>query len=441
MLKVGFARVDITPHIGASLKGYYRKRFAEDVLDPLEINAVAFYDGNKKALLITADNLGIVPSANKEFCEKIAKATGCDIEGIYLHCTHTHLAPAVCDFGILGAPITEDDHEYVPWFTKRMIDVAVMAFSDLAPATGYYTNANVDEVSFIRRFIMKDGTTRTNPGWQNPDIDHPIGTPDELATLIYFKREDEKEIAIAHFQTHPDTINGAKISADWPGVVRRTYEKQIPNSKCICFVGAQGDTNHVDVRLPKEIGTGYRRTHYIGEKIALRLIANRPLAKKMEKDTVSYGVKTVSVEYNKGTKDEYTELLPIQKIFEKTGELTCAVEGLGLEGMAATTIVAKACRVVNLMDREDKKDIMLSAVSVGDVVFAGIPGEPFTDVGRAIKDASPYKITLPTCCTNGYEGYFPTDFAPGSYEASTCNFKSDTAQRIMAKMDELLKSI
>lgn len=55
MLKAGFARMDITPSLGVSLKGYYRERICDGILDPLEINAVAFEEDGKKAVLLTAD--------------------------------------------------------------------------------------------------------------------------------------------------------------------------------------------------------------------------------------------------------------------------------------------------------------------------------------------------------------------------------------------------
>ena len=44
-LKVGFARVDITPMLGTKLAGYYYDRKMEVILDPLLATAVAFDDG------------------------------------------------------------------------------------------------------------------------------------------------------------------------------------------------------------------------------------------------------------------------------------------------------------------------------------------------------------------------------------------------------------
>ena len=47
--KAGFARVDITPPLGSFMPGYYVDRRAKQVLDPLQINCVAFSDGKEIA--------------------------------------------------------------------------------------------------------------------------------------------------------------------------------------------------------------------------------------------------------------------------------------------------------------------------------------------------------------------------------------------------------
>ena len=59
MLKVGFSRLDVTPPIGADLWGYFLKRVANGIIDPIEISALALSDGNETALIIIADFEGI----------------------------------------------------------------------------------------------------------------------------------------------------------------------------------------------------------------------------------------------------------------------------------------------------------------------------------------------------------------------------------------------
>ena len=60
MLKAGFSRVDVTPPLGSYVAGVFYPRFAKEVLDPIELNAIALSDGEETALIIAADFLMIV---------------------------------------------------------------------------------------------------------------------------------------------------------------------------------------------------------------------------------------------------------------------------------------------------------------------------------------------------------------------------------------------
>ena len=55
VLKVGFSRVDITPPLGSYMPGYYKDRYAKQVLDPLQINCAAFSDGSETAFVMQID--------------------------------------------------------------------------------------------------------------------------------------------------------------------------------------------------------------------------------------------------------------------------------------------------------------------------------------------------------------------------------------------------
>ena len=71
------------------------------------------------------------------------------------------------------------------------------------------------------------------------------------------------------------------------------------------------------------------------------------------------------------------------------------------------------------------------------------PGEPFTDIGRKVKEASDYKMTFIACCANGYEGYYPTTSAmdEGGYEASTAKYKKGTADKLIETGIQALKEM
>ena len=62
-LEAGFARADVTPLMGIGISGYYVDRFAQGVLDPLEVNAVALRCGGDACVMVSVDNCGLAPTA------------------------------------------------------------------------------------------------------------------------------------------------------------------------------------------------------------------------------------------------------------------------------------------------------------------------------------------------------------------------------------------
>lgn len=431
-LKVGFARVDITPPLGTTLAGYPRVRHADGVLDPLTATAVVFDDGEKRAVVFSVDHLGLNMVRTEVMRPVIAEAAGTVADGIHICCTHTHLAPVT---------YPGNNEEYVEFLTRKMCDAAVMAVKDLAPATLSYTRARVEDVAFIRRFRMKDGSCATNPGFQNPNIDHTLGQPDEEASLLIIKRQDAREIGIINFQVHPDVIGGCTVSADFPHFVRSTYEQMVENSHCMYINGPQGDTNHNDVRLGKgELRGGYKRSRYMGRKIAMSVIANYDLAMPLEGTEVNFAQKYVTVKNNKGTPDQIPEAKEIMRKFKEGG---IDAVGPASMGMLRVSLYAQASRIVGYLDQPDERQLVLSAVRVGDVAFAGFPGEPFTAMGRGVKNGSKFTLTIPSCCTNGYEAYFPTEdaYEYGSYEGMSARFVKGTAEQLIGESTDLVNSL
>ena len=112
-------------------------------------------------------------------------------------------------------------------------------------------------------------------------------------------------------------------------------------------------------------------------------------------------------------------------------------------GMMLTTVVARAARMVRLEHGPDNFRMPLSAIAIGPVAMFGVPGEPFTGVGRALKEAEGWELVLPTCNTNAKEGYFPMleCYEEGGYEAGSSNFRAGVAELIIESGLELLDSL
>ena len=111
--------------------------------------------------------------------------------------------------------------------------------------------------------------------------------------------------------------------------------------------------------------------------------------------------------------------------------------------MALTTVVAEAARIVSLENGPESYPFYLSAVKIGDLVFAGIGGEPFTEIGNRICAESPFKETILCALTNSEGGYIPTRKAydEGGYEAKSSPLRPGGDDIIVEGMRELLREL
>ena len=87
--------------------------------------------------------------------------------------------------------------------------------------------------------------------------------------------------------------------------------------------------------------------------------------------------------------------------------------------------------------------LRLSAIKVGNIVFAGISGELFHEIGMNLKKQSPYTHTFILTHCNGSSGYIPTDKAYHelSYEVAASVIMSGAEQAIMTNLIEMINEI
>ena len=443
-LKIGYARVNITPPMGVNIAGYFVERIADGVLDELEACAVAIGDGKNTVIIMTVDHCGVLKVFLDEWRARISEATGIPAEAIYIHSTHTHTGPVLMKD--CKNPLNQ---QYEIFLGTRVVDVARFAIEDMADAKMGIGVGEAKNVAFIRRYRMKDGSAKTNPGVNNPDIVAPIGITDESVSVVRFDRVGKETVVLVNFANHPDVVGGNKISSDWPGMTRRQVEKAIDNTKCIFFNGAQGDVNHVNVH-PKAgdfndmfndfdgCSRGYGHARHIARVVTGAVMSVYDKVEYMDAEEVKYSQKTVEIPSNKPTPEQ----LPLA---HKYNDLHNAGrdDEIPFKAMMLTTVVAEAARMVRLENAPDTFPMLFSAISFGDVAMFGVPGEPFNGVGRGLKAAEGWKMVIPTCNTNAKEGYFPMmdSYEEGGYEARSSNFKAGTAERIIEEGKAILASM
>ena len=409
MFKAGFSRVDITPPLGTYLAGYYQERYATGVLEPIELNTVAISDGETTAVIIISDLQGLRKAWADPIREKIAAETGLDINCVSVTALHQHTSYALRP-GAKNNVIK--DTAFLDVLYRKFVDAAKMALNDLSDCVVSTGERETSEpIAFIRRYIMKNSTVRTNPGNDVENIVAPAETPDNTVRLVRFKREGKKDISLVNFATHPDVVGGTQLSWDWPGYVRYFVEKDIADTHCLLMNGFEGDSNHLDF-----VG-GVRRGHehciHMG-----RIIADT--VRELWENTSAREVMSVSsdvdIVYNRTRCDKVEYYEECRKLYDSKDMSKTTPSGIGY---------TEAGRIVTAVESAPLfQKIPVTVINAGDLVIVGLAGEAFTNYARAVREMYPDKFVLTSCSTNGHEGYLPTTvaFEQGGYEVVTSLF-------------------
>ena len=429
MLQAGFARLDMTPPLGTALAGYFHKREMKGILDPLFINAIALTAGEEKLIIITVDLLALGRGRGNAIRQAIEEKTGVPANSVIIQALHQHTAPRITEVEGLNYTTKGAYHDL---FMQKVVDAAVLALNDAAEAALFVGEEEVPEkISFVRRYWMKSGIVETNPGFSRyQEIDRPCDEPDNTVHLLRFKRE-KGDIALVNFACHPDVIGGERVSADWPGFVRRYVEADHPGASCIFCNGFQGDSNH----------------HYYQSGVAKRGITHSSHMGRVVADTVAAlwekvtPMEVASVGAKMETVYTRTRTEGIEN-YEKCKAWYAADEAEPLGYKPHITELAANKRVVALRTAPIFRPVVVSVGHIGDVMLAGLGGEPFTYYIRAAKAVNPDKMLLTFCLANGDGGYFPTAkaFEEGGYEASSSPFTPALEGEIVSTIEKLMKA-
>lgn len=444
-MKTGFSKVCINPPYGAPIVGYYEKRYVKGILDSLYVRVTAFDDGENKALVIAIDLCLLAQKYYEAFKDAINSATGIDRDAIFINCSHTHTGPVV------GKDFASDEKSpefYNEFLISCVRDAAVYAIADLKETEFEVAQSQAKGISFVRRYRMKDGYVATNPGVNNENIDHALGEPNETVKLLKLVRKEADDIYIVNYGTHPDSVGGEYISADYMGFVCDIIENAVPGTKCMFLLAPQGDVNHVNVHPTKGessiseidfdgVPRSIRHAEHMGRVIAGAVLSVCSITEKVDSGKIKFAGSMVKLPSHQ----ENNRLEEMMEIHEKY--VSGRANELPFKEMELTTAVAEAERIIKLKDGPEAFEFFLSAISIGDIVFAGIGGEPFTEIGIRICDNSPFKETFLCCLTNSAGGYIPTTkaYSEGGYEARGSALKPGGDDIIVDGMKDLLEQL
>ncbi len=447
--KVGFSEVNINPPLGIGIVGYYIPRVNKGFLDDLKVKTIILELGSKKIALVSVDNCTMPNENYIKYVNLIEEKTGISKENVFIAATHTHTGPCIGE-GIQVTGSLEVIEKYDEFLAERIADSVNLAIADLRPSKmGHIVGYAPERIAYIRRYKMKDGSTMTCPPVESDDIDHPIGTLDQRINVLRFDRENAQSIVLVNYGIHADTIGGELISADFPAWLSSTLEKALDGTKCIFFSGAQGDVgstnvfpkdgdmNDTEISFDNEMKSpGMAR--FVGRAIAGTVLQVYDKVKYVDVDDIDIIIDDIKVPSNMPDPSQ----VPLAEKYKALHDAGRDCE-IPYEAMELTTVVAESTRICNLKNGPEFFDIRITGVKIGPVAMVGIAGEPFTEIGVAIKDTPDWEMVLPCCITNGYNGYFPMKSAydEGGYEARASSFKSGVAERIIDGGKAMLKKL
>ncbi|HWE36253.1 MAG TPA: hypothetical protein VG406_06745 [Isosphaeraceae bacterium] len=364
-IRAGVAQVDITPPTGGLTAGYAGAPPTDGVHDPLSARVLVLASGKSTVALAVCD----LCTFNSARLHEQMPALG--IDRLLLLNTHTHAGPKMDqdDFPRPGEPWREA-------VERRVLDAIRRAKADMFDAS---FRAGEGELQLGYNRLVRRGDYAVTH-FENPE--HiPFGPVDPTVGVIRVTDEKAKVRAVlVAYACHPVILGprNSKLSADYPGVMRRRVEEKLGGeSTCFFIQGGGGDINPLLMARGEDRAGDFEVVERVGRRLA----------------------------------DEVLDVLR------------------GMEDRpGASERLASASRAITVADRwHPDRDVKLGVTTLllnDDIAIVTMPGEPFhrfqVDVRR--KAGVPHAYLFGYCCDGPYAwpSYLPDleSAARGGYGAS-----------------------
>lgn len=442
-LRAGLAVVDITPPLGYRMAGYFSERRNTGTRDPLLAKAIVFEQGNVKAAIVECDVVSMPGDVAAKARAAAEKVTGIPARHIAVAATHSHTGPLFTGplaklWSEQAAAKKETDSattfDYPAMLAGKVAQAIEQAAKAARPVTLSAGAVEETRLSFNRRFFMKDGSVRFNPGRLNPNIVRPAGPIDpQVSILLVGDKESGRSLgSITNFALHLDTVGGTEYAADYPYFLQKELQASFGHEFVSIFAtGTCGDINHIDVTNNSPL-LGSAMTEHIGAKLAEDVFAAVPKLVAQDQPALAVRQKQIDV--------------PAQTF--SAADISKAKQRLTKIGTRELSFLeeVETYKVVDVAEEYASGKIAIEVVAIRlspDVAIVTLPGEVFVELGLAIKQASPFKTTLVVELANDCPAYIPTKkaFAEGSYEIVNSRVAPGNGEKMVELAVELLKEL
>ncbi len=233
-LKVGFAKVNITPKRTLPLAGYggRKPKTFEGIHDSIWVRTIVFDDGADKVAFVSADLLIIHPSLANRVYESLPVSWTRD--QIYFAATHTHSSVGGWAPGPVGDLFAgEYDVTAVEEIAEKIIESIEVAHNNSLSGAVSYNELQVPELIYNR--LVKDR-----------------GTTDPLMKILGVKCGD-LEGYLTVYSAHATCLSRhyREVSGDFPGEFNRMLESKNEIDFSLYAAGPVGSMGNVTGDFPE----------------------------------------------------------------------------------------------------------------------------------------------------------------------------------------------
>jgi hypothetical protein len=444
--RAGVGRVDATPPLTAPHANWGAQVHVlpDGVESPLWASALVVDDGTTMAAWIDLDVVIITRAESDAIREAVGAALGIPSSHVRASVTHNHAGPppSVWNWSKQGQAALDGYFAMLPEYAAG---AARAALGSMRPAR-IGAGSGASRVAVNRRETAPDGrmVTGTNPGGLiDPEVF--VGRIDDL--------DGAPLAAIVGYTMHPTTLGppNRQISPDWPGHMKRTVES-LTGAMCFFAQGATGNIGPGPDGFTADIGVVKRLGAQVGCEAAriylsLDLPAVQHVHERVQESGAPLGVwQAVPQEepepevhvVGRAVGLPLTEQPPVAEAEERVAAAQEQLDALRAAGappaeLEAVTFVTKRANMALARARayggKAEAPVDVQVLRIGPIVLAGVEGEPFAEIGLAIKEASPFTHTWFGGYVGGWAGYIPTPEAYPllGYEVETSPFSAGAA--------------
>ena len=425
--KAGFGKQIITPDEPVPMASYGddRDRISTGRFTELEARAVAIQDENGDIMVFAVGDLTWCPAElGPKIMKEVEKKYGVPADHVVLSGTHTHasVSTVLTDFPAVN--------NYNKKYINGMTNAIGQAIEDLKPAEVYAGSAITENMNFVRRYIMDDGSLIGDNAYGTGEyiVSHESEADSEMQ-LMKFVREGGNDIVIANFQSHPH-LEGktTNISAQNVGAFRDAVEKEM-GIHCLYWQGASGNLNSSS-RIEGETRTKDRNEY--GKLLAGYVAKEYDNLTKVETGPIKVTTTTFTGKVNKIYNDKVDDAKLVKEYF-KAGHTPA--ETAEYAWQFGINSYYHANRIVNNFQLPETKDMDLTAFSFGEIAGIIVPYEMFDTNGMEVKTGSPFTRTfIISYSYPSYSGYIPSalGYENGGYESDNSTYAPGTGEELVA---------